>query len=90
MNGKITKSDPLIKAITNDEENKLVEILEANQKVFGSTLADLKGINPSYCMNKILMEENYKPIAQPQRHIYPIMKEVVRKEVIKLLEASMI
>ncbi|GAU47732.1 hypothetical protein TSUD_386910 [Trifolium subterraneum] len=38
----------------------------------------------------IMMEENYKPIAQPQRRLNPTMKEVVRKEVVKLLEAGMI
>jgi len=35
------------------------------------------------------MEETYKPVAQPQRRLNPAMKEVVRKEVIKLLEAGM-
>ena len=37
-----------------------------------------------------MMEENYKPVAQPQRHLNPTIKEVVRKEVVKLLEADMI
>jgi len=41
-------------------------------------------------MHKILMEDNYKPSIQPQRHLNPAMKEVVRKEVLKLLDASMI
>lgn len=33
-------------------------------------------------MHKIMMEENAKPIAQPQRHLKSNMKEVVTKEVI--------
>ena len=36
------------------------------------------------------MEEDYKPVAQPQRCLNATMKEVVRKEVVKLLEARMI
>ena len=36
------------------------------------------------------MEDNFKPVAQPQRRLNPTMKEVVRKEVVKLLEAGMI
>ena len=36
------------------------------------------------------MEEDYKPVAQPQRRINPTMKKVVRKEVVKLLKAEMI
>jgi len=36
------------------------------------------------------MEENYKPLVQPQRHLNPAIKEVVRKEVLKLLDIGMI
>jgi len=36
------------------------------------------------------MEEDFKPVAQPPRHLNPSIKEVVRKEVQKLLEARMI
>ncbi|XP_019420703.1 PREDICTED: uncharacterized protein LOC109330888 [Lupinus angustifolius] len=36
------------------------------------------------------MEEDYKPVAQPQRRLNLIMKEVVKKEVMKLLDAEMI
>ena len=36
------------------------------------------------------MEEEFKPVAQPQRRLNMVMKEVVRKEVVKLLEAGII
>ncbi|GAU37821.1 hypothetical protein TSUD_276390 [Trifolium subterraneum] len=38
---------------------------------------DLKGISPSYCMHHIMMEDEYKPVAQPQRRLNPTVKEVV-------------
>jgi len=41
-------------------------------------------------MHKINMEVEYKPVRQPQRRLNPIMKEEVRKEVLKLLEAGLI
>jgi hypothetical protein len=41
-------------------------------------------------MHKIHMETEYKPVVQPQRRLNPIMKEVVKKEVLKLLDAGMI
>ena len=41
-------------------------------------------------MHKINMEADYKPVRQPQRRLNPIMKEEVRKEVLKLLEAGCI
>ncbi|XP_061370538.1 uncharacterized protein LOC133313218, partial [Gastrolobium bilobum] len=39
---------------------------------------------------EILMEEEVKPVRQPQRRLNPTMKEVVKKEVVKLLDAGMI
>ena len=41
-------------------------------------------------MHKILLEDNAKPVVQPQRRLNPAMKEVVQKEVTKLLEAGII
>jgi len=41
-------------------------------------------------MHKFFMEEDFKLVAEPQRRLNPVMKEVVRKEVLKLLEARMI
>jgi hypothetical protein len=41
-------------------------------------------------MHKIKMEEEYKPVVQPQKWLNPTMKEVVRKEIEKLLLAGMI
>jgi len=41
-------------------------------------------------MHKINLETNFKPVRQPRRRLNPIMKEEVRKEVLKLLEAGLI
>ena len=65
-------------------------MLKKNQEAIGWALCDLKSISPSYCIHKIYMEKYYKPIAQPQRQLNPTMKEVVKKEVKKLLKAGMI
>jgi len=53
-------------------------------------LSDLKGIRSAYYMHCIHMEADFKPVAQPQRRLNPTMKEVVKKEMHKLLEARMI
>ncbi|XP_047157125.1 uncharacterized protein LOC124827975 [Vigna umbellata] len=39
---------------------------------------------------KIFMEDDYRPGAQSQRRLNPVMKEVVRKEVLKRLKAGII
>ena len=41
-------------------------------------------------MHKILMEESYKLTIEHQRRLNPAMKEVVRAEVLKLLNADII
>lgn len=65
--------------LSSKEENKLIQILKENKDAIGWTLSDLKGIISSYCMRKIMMEDNFKPVAQPQRRLNPKMKEAVRK-----------
>ena len=41
-------------------------------------------------MRKILLEENAKPSVEHQRRLNQVMKEVVRKEVLKWLNAGFI
>jgi len=76
--------------LSSKEEKKLIQILNENKDAIGWTLSDLKRISSSYCIHKIMMEDNFKPVAQPQRRLNPTMKEVVRKEVVKLLEVGII
>ena len=53
-------------------------------------MEDLKGINSSICMHKILLEESAKTSIKHKRRLNPVMKEVVRKEVLKWLNARFI
>ena len=77
-------------SLTTAEEEEVVKGLKSNKGAIGWTIFDLTGISPSYCMHKIHMEQDFKLVAQPQRRLNPTMKEVVKKEVQKLLEAGMI
>ncbi|XP_073045832.1 uncharacterized protein [Primulina eburnea] len=73
--------------LTGTEEEKLLRVLRDNIKAIGWSIADIKGISSSMCMQKILMEADHKTSTQPQRHLNPAMQELVKKEVIKLLDA---
>ena len=53
-------------------------------------IEDIKGISPSICMHKILMEEGHTPSIEHQRRLNPAMKEVVKKEALKWLQAGFI
>ena len=74
-------------SLTPREEEKLLRVLRENKSTLGWTISDIKGISPSICMHKILMEELYKRSIKPQRRLNPAMKEVVRVEILKLLNA---
>ena len=51
------------------------------------SVEDLKGIGPSICIHKILLEENEKTSIEHQRRLNLVMKDVVKKEVLKWLNA---
>ena len=77
-------------SLESDQENKILEILRTHKTAIGWTIADIKGINPLICTHRIHLEEDVKPSRQPQRRLNPIMKEVVKKEVLKLLDVGVI
>ena len=85
-----TKPVIISNSLKKEEEDQLVHILKHRKAAIGWHISDLKGISPSYCMLKINLETNCNPVRQPQRRLNPIMKEEVRKEMLKLLEASLI
>ena len=65
-------------------------MLKELKTAIGWTIADIKGIIPSTCTHRILLEGEEKPCRQPQRRLNPPMMEVVKKEVLKLLQAGII
>ena len=72
------------------EEENLLRVLRDHKNAIEWSLADLKGIRPSMCMHRILLEDGHKPSVEAHRRINPTMKEVVRKEVLKWLDAGVI
>jgi len=41
---------------------------------------DMKGIDPKTCIHHIYIEENNRPIRQPQRRMNPNLREIVKEE----------
>ena len=76
--------------MTEAEEQKLLVILRKYKDVIAWSIEDLHGISPCICMHKILLEDNEKTSIEHQRRLNPVMKEVVRKEVLKWLNAGFI
>ncbi|XP_061352702.1 uncharacterized protein LOC133297550 [Gastrolobium bilobum] len=78
------------KNLLPEQEDKLLTLLKENKRAIGWTMADIIGISPSTCMHRILLEEGAKPVRQPQRRLNPLILDMVKKEVTKLLQAGMI
>ncbi|KAL8116362.1 hypothetical protein AgCh_022748 [Apium graveolens] len=80
----------IVSELSGSDEEKLLRILREFISAIGWTIAYIKGISLSYCMHKILLEEGSKPTVEQQRRLNPIMKEVVKKEILKWLDAGII
>ena len=65
-------------------------MLKKHKKALGWTIADLHDISLLMCIHHIYLEEEAKLVRQMQRRLNPNMKEVVRGEVLKLLDAGII
>ncbi|KAJ9541977.1 hypothetical protein OSB04_028483 [Centaurea solstitialis] len=73
-----------------DQEEKLVQMLKQHKKAIAWTIADIKGISPTVCQHKIILEDKNFTSVEPQRRLNPVMKEVVKKEILKWLDAGII
>ena len=63
--GKTSTLPVIISAsLTEIEEDKLSRVLRDHKNALGWSLADLKGIRPSMCMHRILLENGHKPLVE--------------------------
>ncbi|GKD94314.1 reverse transcriptase domain-containing protein, partial [Tanacetum coccineum] len=69
---------------------KLVSILKKHKEAFAWKTTDIHGICPSFCKHKIQLLDDKNPVVQKQRRLNPNMQEVVKKEIMKLLDIGII
>ena len=83
---------PVIIASDLDEQQvqSLVKVLKRFKRAIGWTIADIIGIPPGICSHKIQLMPDHKPSIEHQRRLNPLMQEVVKKEIIKWLDAGVI
>ena len=60
------------------------------RKAIGYSLEDIPVISPDLCIHQIPLEHDSKSSIEQQRRLKPNLKEVVKKEIIKLLDAGVI
>jgi hypothetical protein len=71
-------------------EEKLLRVLREHKTALGWTIANNKGITPAKCMHQIFHEDKAKPTRDAQKRLNPHMNEVVKVDVLKLLDVDII
>jgi hypothetical protein len=76
--------------LTQEQTLRLMAILEKHRSTFGYSLQDIEGISPAFCTHRIPIDPTVLPSREPQRRLNNAMREVVKKEVLKLLHVGII
>ncbi|GJU55751.1 DNA-directed DNA polymerase [Tanacetum coccineum] len=87
--GKQLTPNSHVLRVIHHRESQASEVLKNYMGSIAWSIAYIKGFDSSFSTHKILMEDEFKPSVQPQRRVNPNIKEVVKKEVIKLLDARL-
>ncbi|GKC14263.1 reverse transcriptase domain-containing protein [Tanacetum coccineum] len=80
----------IYKELKDEEKAALLKVLKSHKRAIAWNISDIKGIDPSFCTHKILMEDDFKLAIQHQRRVNIKIHEVIKKEVIKLLDDGLI
>jgi hypothetical protein len=72
------------------QEEQLIALLNKYHKEFSWEYTDMKGIHPETCTHHIYTDDNIRPLKQPQQRMNPMLKEVVKEELQKLLKVGFI
>nr|GEY10332.1 reverse transcriptase domain-containing protein [Tanacetum cinerariifolium] len=80
----------IAKYLSDEEKTALITVLKSHKRAFAWKLSEIKGINPELYTHKILMEDDFEPAVQHQRRVNPKIHDVIKKEVLKLLDAGLI
>nr|GEW95391.1 reverse transcriptase domain-containing protein [Tanacetum cinerariifolium] len=80
----------IAKDLSVEEKTTLITVLKSHKRAIAWKLSDIKGIDPKFCTHKILKEEDFETVVQHQRRVNPKTHDVIKQEVLKLLDAGLI
>ncbi|GKA57736.1 reverse transcriptase domain-containing protein, partial [Tanacetum coccineum] len=80
----------IAKDLKREEKEQLLKVLKSHKHAIAWKISDIRGIDPNFFTHKIFMEDDFKPAVQHQRRVNPKIHEVIKAEVIKLLDAGLI
>nr|GEY99208.1 reverse transcriptase domain-containing protein [Tanacetum cinerariifolium] len=83
---------PVINAkyLSVEEKTALITVLKSHKRAITWKLSDIKGIDLKFYTHKILMEDDFEPAVQHQRRVNSKIHDVIKNEVLKLLDTGLI
>nr|GEU66371.1 reverse transcriptase domain-containing protein [Tanacetum cinerariifolium] len=79
-----------MKDLSVEEKTTLITVFKLHKQAVAWKLSDIKVIDPEFCTHKILMEEDFEPTVQHQKRVNLKIHDVIKNEVLKLLDAGLI
>nr|GEW16364.1 hypothetical protein [Tanacetum cinerariifolium] len=80
----------IAKDLSVEEKAALIKVLKSHKQAIAWKLSGIKGINLKFCTHKILMKDDFELVIQHQRRVNPKIHDVIKKEVLKLLDVRLI
>nr|GEX47729.1 reverse transcriptase domain-containing protein [Tanacetum cinerariifolium] len=80
----------IAKDLSMEEKTALMTVLKSHKRAIAWKLSYIKDIDPEFCTHKILMKDDFEPAVQHQRRVNPKIHDVIKQEVLKLLDARLI
>nr|GEU56520.1 reverse transcriptase domain-containing protein [Tanacetum cinerariifolium] len=80
----------IVKDLSVEEKTAVITVLKSHKRAIDWKLSNIKGIDPEFCTHKILMEEDFEPAVQHQRKVNPKIHDVIKQEVLKLLDVGLL
>ncbi|GJT48337.1 reverse transcriptase domain-containing protein [Tanacetum coccineum] len=90
LNGDETHPVIISSKLTEKEKVSFLQVLEKHEGAITWKMLAIKGISSSFYTHKTLMEEKFKPVIQPQRLLNPKDQDVVKNEIVRLLDSGLI
>eukprot|EP00253_Pinus_taeda_P035473 PITA_35473 len=76
--------------LQSSQEQEVIELLQKYSKSFAWDYTNMQGIHPNTCIHHIYTDDQIKLVRQPEREMNPMMKEIVKEELQKLLKVGFI
>ena len=85
--GKALNINP---SLSLDEQKRLISLLKEHKGAFAWEYTDMRGIPSNLCTHHIYIKSDSRPVCQPQQRMNPNLRDIVKEEIQKLLEAGFI